>query len=351
MIEYKDFYIKDVFETFKKNNGLQVPTGASVPKSHLASGNIPRISVTKQNNGIAGYYESTHPNHRVYHNFISVSFLGTIFYQKDFASLDMKVHCLKPKMFRLNTAIALYLITVLRKALASLSYSEQISSTELPDLILSLPVKEGEIDLAFMESEVKRIQVSVDKNLEHLSSLSKHIDIPLNLNDWKRFHLYDDNLFIIESGNKLDKAKMTEISPEVNFVGRANQNNGITGEVDLLPDIKPYSSGNLTLALGGEYLGSCFIQNKPFYTSQNVNVLIPNWNMSENIKLFIATMIFKEGRTFYKAFIDELNRHIKTDFSILLPVDNKGIPDWLYMENFIETKKNILKKNLIKVII
>ena len=33
----------------------------------------------------------------------------------------------------------------------------------------------------------------------------------------------------------------------------------------------------MTLSLGGEYLGSCFIQPDVFYTSQNVVVLIPKW--------------------------------------------------------------------------
>ena len=57
-------------------------------------------------------------------------------------------------------------------------------------------------------------------------------------------------------------------------------------------------------------------------------------------------MIYKESNTRYKAFSDELNRHIKTDFEISLPVDSFGNPDWDYMENYIKeliakTPKNI----------
>ena len=92
----------------------------------------------------------------------------------------------------------------------------------------------------------------------------------------------------------------------------------------------------MTFSLGGEYLGSCFIQPKSFYTSQNVIVLIPNDNMTDNVKRFIATMIFKESRSKYKAFVDELNRHIKTDFSILLPITSTGEPDWQYMEDYMK---------------
>lgn len=93
----------------------------------------------------------------------------------------------------------------------------------------------------------------------------------------------------------------------------------------------------MTVALGGEYLGSCFIQENDFYTSQNVNVLIPKWNMSDNVKRYISFVIFKESRTYYKAFEDELNRHMTTDFSILLPIDDAETPDWVYMETYIKT--------------
>ena len=54
-------------------------------------------------------------------------------------------------------------------------------------------------------------------------------------------------------------------------------------------------------------------------------------------------MVFREGRLRYKAFIDELNRHMKTDFSILLPVTSDNKPDWNNMEQYmreIERKAN-----------
>ena len=104
--------------------------------------------------------------------------------------------------------------------------------------------------------------------------------------------------------------------------------------MDKVAGYEPYKAGNLTLALGGAYLGSCFVQKSDFYTSQNVIVLIPKENMSFETKEFICSVIFKEGNMHYKAFIDELNRHIKTDFSIKLPITDDGKPDYKYMENY-----------------
>ena len=166
----------------------------------------------------------------------------------------------------------------------------------------------------------------------------------VDVKKWKRFHLYDNDLFNIDMGTKMDKAKMTELNPEVNFVGRANNNNGITARGDKVMGAEPYDAGNMTLSLGGEYLGSCFIQPDVFYTSQNVVVLIPKWNMSFEVKQFISTMIFKESRLYYKAFIDELNRHIKTDFTFLLPVKDDDRPDWKYMEQHMKDMIKVSEK-------
>ena len=140
---------------------------------------------------------------------------------------------------------------------------------------------------------------------------------------------------------------MSEQTPEINFVGRSSVNNGVTMKVDRIKNIEPYEPGSLTLSLGGEYLGSCFVQHEKFYTSQNVDVLIPTWNMPYYCKMFISSVIFAESRLKYKAFVDELNRHIKTDFSILLPTTSNGDPDFEYMENYMKLiYENNVKKHI-----
>ena len=105
------FRVSDIFVTEKHGSGLQVPTGAMMPKKDLEDGGIPRVTVSNFNNGITGYYaDSDDKNYRTYQNFISVSFLSTVFYQPDKVSLDMKVHCLKPLNYELNTYSAGYIV-------------------------------------------------------------------------------------------------------------------------------------------------------------------------------------------------------------------------------------------------
>ena len=175
----------------------------------------------------------------------------------------------------------------------------------------------------------------------------------MNIDNFREFYLW--KLFEINSGNSFDKSKMNiSFFSTVNFIGRTNRNNGITAVVDEIEYVKPYEEGNITLALGGN-IGSCFIQTKPFYTSQNVVVLIPlKERMSVEMKQFICTLIRNESLNNYMAFARELNAHIKKDFIIKLPimVDNENtpvidaekkwseegyIPDWQFMENYIKS--------------
>lgn len=232
----------------------------------------------------------------------------------------------------------LFLIAVLRGTLyQKYSWGDSVSMKRIKDDTFMLPVDaSGEPDWAYMDEYMSEVMQEAEKSLEHLSQADgdKHA---IGIKNWKKFHLYDDDLFDIDMGTKLDRVKMAQVNPDVNFVGRANTNNGITARVDSIDGLEPYSTGNMTLSLGGEYLGSCFVQPDKFYTSQNVVVLIPKWDMSFEVKQFIATMIFRESRSYYKAFIDELNRHIKTDFSFYLPVDDAGKPDWGHMEEYMRS--------------
>ncbi|ADO37893.1 putative S-CspCI [Eubacterium callanderi] len=229
----------------------------------------------------------------------------------------------------------LFLITALRRSLyQKYSWGDSISMKSIVDDTFYIPVNSSdEPDWEYMDEFMFKVMQESATNLESLAQADgeKHA---LDISGWKKFHLYDDALFDIDMGTKLDRVKMLQSNPDVNFVGRANANNGITARVDSIAGIEPYSAGNMTLSLGGEYLGSCFVQPDKFYTSQNVIVLKPKHEMSFSVKQFIATMIFRESRSYYKAFIDELNRHIKTDFSFYLPVDSMGKPDWAYMEAY-----------------
>lgn len=301
------------------------------------SGTIPYVTASNSNNGVLTYIDCP-PDWIDDGDCIMIGGKTMTFsYQKEpFCSNDSHNIALYLKDETSATEMCyLFLITALRSALYSrYSWGDSVSMKRIKDDVFFLPVTaDGEPDYVYMDQYMHDVMRESEASLENLRQADKSKEA-VDIHTWKRFHLYDDGLFDIDMGTKLDRVKMTQIKPEINFVGRANTNNGITGRVDRIADVQPYDAGNLTLSLGGEYLGSCFIQPDAFYTSQNVVVLMPKWDMPFSVKQFVATMIFRESRTYYKAFIDELNRHIKTDYSFFLPVKSDGNPDWDYMEKY-----------------
>lgn len=121
--------------------------------------------------------------------------------------------------------------------------------------------------------------------------------------------------------------KMTPDEDGIPFITRTATNNGVGGIVEPVEGVTPYPAGSLSIALGGS-IGSTFLQTKEFYTSQNVAVLQPKSNLDCGILLFLARLIEKECSKRFVAFGRELNKHIKRDFTIKLPLIEKDKPNW-----------------------
>lgn len=131
-----------------------------------------------------------------------------------------------------------------------------------------------------------------------------------------------EEVFHVEYGNKLDMNKQTPDPNGVCFVGRKGSDQGISGRVREIPGVKKYPAGALTVALGGSRLLATFVQQEPFYTAQNVAVLLPrDETMPLSTRLFYA-MAITANRYRYTAFGREANRTIRT---IELPAE---VPPW-----------------------
>lgn len=174
----------------------------------------------------------------------------------------------------------------------------------------------------------------------------------LKTDEWKPFYLTD--LYDIQMGNGFDKNKLDEDNPEVNLVSRVSYNNGVDVKVGFVDGVNPFDAGLVTVALGGS-LGSCFVQEEPFYTGQNVAVMKAKYDeMTHMVNVFISGLVRFECKTKYYAFGRELNTHIRRDFDIKLPVKHNQdgsffidvnhtyseegyVPDWQFMEDYMKS--------------
>lgn len=342
--EWKEFKIGDLFDihptkAYKMNNS-----------SLLAEDGINPVVVNScYNNGIGGYtnYDCTEAGNMI--TFSDTTSADSIFYQKDNFVGYPHVQGMYPigeYKDKWSEYTYLFFVTLFREKAINLNYDyvNKFTRESAKEIMIKLPVdNKDNPDWNYMERYMKNIEEQSRESIRELNNCSEETN-KIDIAEWGEFHLYD--IFDIDSGSKMDKIAMKFDNPTINFVGRSGVNNGVTAVVDEVKDYVPYKAGNLTLALGGAYLGSCFVQEKDFYTSQNVVVLSPKEDISFYAKEFICAVIFKEGNTHYKAFIDELNRHIKTDFIIKLPVDSQGKPNYEYMDKYMVEVLNKTKNKL-----
>ena len=80
-----------------------------------------------------------------------------------------------------------------------------------------------------------------------------------------------------------------------------------------------------------------FYQNKPFWASDDVNVLYPKFKINPYIAMFLTTLIRKEKFRFNYGRKWHMERMNKT--LIKLPCSSNGEPDWQFMEIYIKGLK------------
>ncbi|MGD6810381.1 MAG: restriction endonuclease subunit S [Candidatus Bathyarchaeia archaeon] len=135
-----------------------------------------------------------------------------------------------------------------------------------------------------------------------------------------------ENIFRIVHGNKFDlnKMKLAGSNKEaIAFVGRSSEKNGIVAHVEKYKDIEPFPTGFITVALGGSTLSS-FVQPRPFYTAQNIDVLEPLSEMSLDVKLYYCLCV-EANRFRYSTFGREANRTLR----ILDVPKRESVPKWV----------------------
>lgn len=381
------------WKEFKLNKIVTLKGGFYNKKpEHSENGKIPFLASTESNNGVTEYYsiedikawnkvgepDNTLENKLFSGNCIAVTVNGSVcnaFYQKKQFTCSHDITALYLKKHVMNIYIGQFICTIIMLDKYRWNYGRKPHDVKkFGESIIRFPVQhnpdgtlvfdqnrtysdEGYIpDWQFMEDYIK--------SLHHkpiTTKVKKNAIKELEVDKWEEFYLKD--LFTCQMGNGIDASATSSNNPQYNYVSRDSKGNGVVAQVDEYFNSKknctttkeePFQAGTMTLALGGSFLGSCFVQKYPYYTAQNVAVLTEKEPLSIATKLFISTLIRNECKYKYLAFGRELNTHYKTDFMIKLPIqrDSKGqpiidsnhtysekgyIPDWQFMEDYINS--------------
>lgn len=368
--DWKEFQIGRLFEIY--------PTKAykGLSNDELNDGGItPFVINSAENNGIGGHCSLPFTEKGNIITFSDTTDGNTFFYQPDDFIGFAHVQGMHPLNREWNKYEMLFLVSILMFHNKGLfNYGRKMRRDVISKTMCKLPIQynldgtpvydlnktysdDGYVpDWQFMEKYMKSL------HSEPVTTKINGKEIPqLGVSKWEEFYLKD--LFVCCMGNGIDASMTTNDAPVYNYVSRDSKGNGVVGFVDVVyktdkngnvSEEEPFEAGTMTLALGGSFLGSCFVQTEPYYTAQNVAVLTEKEPLSLQAKMFISTLIRNECKYKYLAFGRELNTHYKTDFVIKLPIqrDGKGepiidtnktyskegyIPDWCFMEDYMNS--------------
>ncbi|EJC14924.1 restriction endonuclease subunit S [Helicobacter pylori] len=375
-IKWGEFKLGDLFEIY---------TGSLLSQEDLAKGDIVRISVKSDNNGVYGHFDTLkNKKARHFENFISVNFFGNCFYHPYLASVEMKVHVLKLKNRLLTRRVGLFLANQLNKCFyGQFTYGTQLSSSKLKhnNFKIQLPLKPTantqtleDIDFDFMEKFIAELEQCRLAELEQcrlaeleaylkatglenttLSSDEENALSVFNGNNsggntpcgltWQHFKLGD--LFEIRptKAYNLTNSHLFDSNAKNPVVTNSSLNNGISGYSSL----EPTEKGNQITYSDTTTSEGIFYQKRPFIGYSHVQGLYPLkyhefWN--EKTLLYIV-IVFKKVACGRFNYGNKFNRKIASEMSILLPTNQHGKIDF----NFMRTLINALMKQTIQGVV
>lgn len=195
-------------------------------------------------------------------------------------------------------------------------------------LIFSLKFK-----LNLLNKEIDEITLLelLDDSLKR-EPITKNSEFKLNIENWKEFNFYD--VFKFKRGKRL--VKLDQNDGEIAYISSTKENNGIDNYISPPEYMTTYNNA-MTINNSGS-VGYVFYHNYDFVASDHCTVLrIKDKNiiLNEFLAIFLKPIIeaIKPKYNFAREISDyRLNKE-----KIILPTDDKGKPDWNFMESYIKT--------------
>ena len=159
----------------------------------------------------------------------------------------------------------------------------------------------------------------------------------MNLDGKKFLDFKIADIFIVKYGVNLELNACNECDKNdenaVNFVSRTAENNGISAYVSKIKGVEPQKAGLISVAGSGSAL-STFLQIEPFYSGRDLYTLEAKQDISTEAKMFLISMI--EQNKYKYCYGRQANKTL-ADLLLRLPINNRGEPDFEFMENYIKS--------------
>lgn len=154
----------------------------------------------------------------------------------------------------------------------------------------------------------------------------------MNFDNWKLYKIGE--IFKRVPIKSISKILSDIPKGNINVVGNSSENNGVINYVDLSKYPEYLHPGNV-LSYGAKG-GKFFFQKNVWASTDHVHMFM-NDSINENNQIFICTVLNKLIET-KGGWSSSLESKIVEE-KIYLPSNKEGLPDWEYMETFVNTLK------------
>lgn len=318
----------------------------------------PYFTRTVFNNWILGYVKYLDEEHKIKWNCLAIWMMWMQFFymDKDFYAGQFTKRII-PKWFSLNTSNANFFISLLNK-LQPIFQNTLVRHFEktFNETKISLPIKNWEINFAFMEKFMRELESERLRELEAYLLATWLKDYELTTSEQQVLHDFEDGkfewrnfqlgeLFEVNSYKKRFDANKVFISEIWNpYIVRTSLNNWLRWYINEKEEF--LNDGN-TISFGQD-TATMFYQEKPYFTGDKIKILKSknkqNKFNKKNAQFFISTMT----RSFssFSWWNSSFSIKVISKQEIQLPTkDNK--PDYHTMETFISAIQKLVIKDVV----
>ena len=304
-----------MMKTIKLSELFDVERGVRLTKADQEPGDIPLVTAGEDNYGINGYISNG--KSKLFKNAITVDMFCHAVYRDYEFYCDDNIIVLTPKNEMKLNELLYYSLCICQNKY-KFGYGRQLRLSRLDEIKLPVEIPDW----------VYKIE---EPDLSKYKEPFNNSPTPeFNTDNWQEFK-YTDIFDTIIIGKSIDLNKLEE--GDINYVGRTEENNGITAKVSKYNNQEPYEGNCITVPMVGNALKSTY-QNSPFYVSQNILILRSRNLNKYNAMFFNAIIRMDEFRFCYgrTLSIDRFKQ-----LTIKLPTTPEGEPDYQFIEDYIKT--------------
>lgn len=349
-VKWGEFRLTDIFVVKNTSNLLASDIIAG-------SGETPYLCASSENNAVSSYikYDKEHLE-KGNCIFIGGKTFVVTYQSKDFYSNDSHNLALYLKKGTPSKAAFLYMASCVYKSLhRKYSWGNSISKAKIQEDIITLPVSNGKIDFAFMDSFIAELEADrvAELEAERVAELSAYLTVSgldnyelsgdevqalqnYSLLTWKSFNL--ECLFGKSTRGKRLKGD-DRVSGTLPFVTAGEASEGISAYIS--NDVEIFEKNTTTI----DMFGSAKYRNYKYGADDHIAV-VHTETVPMKAAIFLTSAIHKAahtgkfdyGHNFYAKDADALD--------IMLPAKD-GKPDYTTMETLISAVQKLVIKEVV----